>query len=44
MKSRANRGVRRGDLLVLQSNAGITKGACPWDIYSLRVADEMFGR
>ena len=22
----------------------ITKGACPWDIYSLRVADEMFDR
>ena len=22
----------------------ITKGACPWDIYSLRAADEMFDR
>jgi len=22
----------------------ITKGACPWDIYSLSIADEMFDR
>jgi uncharacterized protein YbjT (DUF2867 family) len=33
-----------GDLFSLQSNARITKGACPWDIYSLSVADEMLGR
>jgi hypothetical protein len=35
---------RRGDLLLLQSNGKITKGACPWDIYSLRLADEMVER
>jgi len=32
---------RGSDLFPLQSNGRITKGACPWDIYSLRVADEM---
>src|SRR5205809_202381 len=32
-----------GDLFALQSNTRITKGACPWDIYSLRIADEMVG-
>ena len=42
MKSRANQGISRGDLRADQSNNENYQSACPWDIYSLKVADEMF--
>jgi len=41
VKSRANQGVSHGDLRADQSNARNYESACPWDIYSLDVADEM---
>jgi hypothetical protein len=43
-KSRANQGFSHSDLFADQSNPRITKGACPWDIYTLPVADEMLKR
>ena len=42
MKSRAKQGFSRGDLRADQSNSENYESACPWDIYSLKVADEMF--
>src|SRR5215469_7066051 len=41
VKSRANQGVSHGDLRADQSNDQNYESACPWDIYSLNVADEM---
>jgi hypothetical protein len=41
LKSRANQGVERGDLFADQSNDENYESACPWDIYSMLVADEM---
>jgi len=42
VKNRANQGVSHGDLRADQSNSENYESACPWDIYSLKVADEMF--
>ena len=44
MKSSANQGVSGGDLRADQSNSENYESACPWDIYSLKVADEMVDR
>jgi hypothetical protein len=44
VKSRANQGVSHGDLGADQSNTENYESACPWDIYSLKVADEMLDR
>lgn len=40
-KTRANQGFPRSDLRADQSNDKNYESACPWDIYSLRCADEM---
>lgn len=44
VKSRANRGFSAVTVLRTKVTHRITKGACPWDIYSLADADEMFNR
>src|SRR5690348_5375735 len=44
VKSRANQGVSHGDLGADQSNTENYESACPWDIYSPKVADEMLDR
>jgi hypothetical protein len=41
-EARAKRDVRRSDFFRTKVMRRITKGACPWDIYSIAVADEMF--
>lgn len=41
MKRRAHQGVSHDDLRADQSNGQNYESACPWDIYSLKVADEM---
>jgi len=44
VKSRVHQGFQRGDFFFDQSNVENYQSACPWDIYSLCVADEMVGR
>ena len=39
-ESRANQGISRGDLFFDESNVENYQSACPWDIYSLPLADE----
>jgi hypothetical protein len=42
VESRAGQGFSSGDLFADQSNGENYQSACPWDIYPLLFADEMF--